>query len=564
MKKLCLILFFATVLPVAASPQETADMLLITGCTDAEELSGQTVERFEALSVHPVEINLSSRQRLMSSGLFSAYQAVSIIDYRSRYGDILSVSELAAVDGIGKELALALSGFVSFYSASLPGSVPRRRTVNNAVVRAAGKSGKLDLKGKYRISSGRFEGGAAVKKGDPFARTFYISVTGRKFVDRVVVGDFSARFGQGLSMWTGMSMTGSCAPSSLYKRSHGFTPAWSYSDMNLRGAAVSLSVNRLNISSFAASSRLRVPFMDRRRDRALPSGVNLTWFGRGGQAGITAMAYGRGAARVSADFRICLQGTEIFAETSADLANRALASVGGAVFSAGRHTGGLLLRYYPARFAPDFAAPVRAWTKASDEAGATLSWQYSSFVANCDVACHPSAFGSGETEGQVKLQFAGSWDLSRRLVMKVRLSERLRSCGLTDRTDLRTDFCWTSGPWSVNARLNGLHSRKTSFLAYLEPCWKRQETACYFRLTVFAVDSWDDRIYSYERDAPGNFNVPAYYGRGFSMNLNLSAKRRIRGGTLKSYLAAGMVRYPWMDDRKPGTHSLRVQIAYDF
>lgn len=164
----------------------------------------------------------------------------------------------------------------------------------------------------------------------------------------------------------------------------------------------------------------------------------------------------------------------------------------------------------------------------------------------------------------MKFLAAGSWPLSRSLVMKVRLSERLRSYGLPDRTDLRTDLCWTCGPWAVNARLNGLHSRKTAFLAYLEPCWKRETIACYFRFTAFAVDSWDDRIYSYERDAPGNFNVPAYYGRGFSMNLNFSAKWRIGRSTLKSYIAAGLVRYPWMENAKPGTHSLRVQIAYDF
>lgn len=78
------------------------------------------------------------------------------------------------------------------------------------------------------------------------------------------------------------------------------------------------------------------------------------------------------------------------------------------------------------------------------------------------------------------------------------------------------------------------------------------------------MDSWDDRIYSYERDAPGNFNVPAYYGRGFSVNLNLSAKKRLRGSTLKAYLTGGTVRYPWMEEKKPATGSLRVQVMYDF
>ena len=34
------------------------------------------------------------------------------------------------------------------------------------------------------------------------------------------------------------------------------------------------------------------------------------------------------------------------------------------------------------------------------------------------------------------------------------------------------------------------------------------------RLTLFAVEDWDSRIYSYEGDVPGAFSVPAYYGKG--------------------------------------------------
>ena len=39
------------------------------------------------------------------------------------------------------------------------------------------------------------------------------------------------------------------------------------------------------------------------------------------------------------------------------------------------------------------------------------------------------------------------------------------------------------------------------------------------RATVFGIDSWADRIYVYERDVPGSFSVPAYYGRGYALSL---------------------------------------------
>jgi len=53
------------------------------------------------------------------------------------------------------------------------------------------------------------------------------------------------------------------------------------------------------------------------------------------------------------------------------------------------------------------------------------------------------------------------------------------------------------------------------------------------------VDNWDDRIYVYERNAPGNYSVPAYYGRGVwgSLFIRFSYKQT------KLYLRASMLRY---------------------
>ena len=52
----------------------------------------------------------------------------------------------------------------------------------------------------------------------------------------------------------------------------------------------------------------------------------------------------------------------------------------------------------------------------------------------------------------------------------------------------------------------------------MEAGWKG-EAALWVRATVFGIDSWADRIYVYERDVPGSFSVPAYYGRGYALSL---------------------------------------------
>ena len=78
-------------------------MAFLSGTTEAEEMDSHTAEQFMSLLRHPLRINYSTRSRLTESGLFSPYQTASLTDYISRNGDVLSVAELAAVDGFGRE-----------------------------------------------------------------------------------------------------------------------------------------------------------------------------------------------------------------------------------------------------------------------------------------------------------------------------------------------------------------------------------------------------------------------------------------------------------------------------
>ena len=86
--------------------------------------------------------------------------------------------------------------------------------------------------------------------------------------------------------------------------------------------------------------------------------------------------------------------------------------------------------------------------------------------------------------------------------------------------------------------------------------------SAYLRGTVFIVDNWDDRIYSYERDAPGNFTVPSYYGRGWSLGAYAGAKFGLgkkKYKALKLYFRASTVRYPFMDEPKPARTEAKFQ-----
>ena len=104
------------------------------------------------------------------------------------------------------------------------------------------------------------------------------------------------------------------------------------------------------------------------------------------------------------------------------------------------------------------------------------------------------------------------------------------------------------------------------------------------------ADNWNDRIYCYERDAPGSFNIPAYYGRGWAASLvgRLKLRADYRGGeselnnnemrtrnrgnkrvvSWKLYARAGFTDCPWpspgQKKPRPAKSELKFMLACDF
>jgi hypothetical protein len=94
----------------------------------------------------------------------------------------------------------------------------------------------------------------------------------------------------------------------------------------------------------------------------------------------------------------------------------------------------------------------------------------------------------------------------------------------------------------------------------VESGYRNDYFAMYLRCGIFKADDWADRIYVYERDAPGSFNVPAYYGRGI-WSAAVLRWRFARWG--KAYLRASLCSYALMKEPKPGKAELRFQVEFD-
>ena len=272
------------------------------------------------------------------------------------------------------------------------------------------------------------------------------------------------------------------------------------------------------------------------------------WGRNAGTGGTSAacLPSGVSGAGVSADFRWCISGVDLFGETALDLADMSVAAVAGTVLDAAED----LTLAFRASYSADqysFAAGGRFYggkmTQLNGKSGFGSSVRRHSGTFSAEASYYPEPkYGSDGPGMQLKLLLNYTIQISPSVALAARLSERLRNGTEKNRTDLRLDLKYASGDWIAQMRVNGLYNKSLGLLGYLEGGWKPDRMSVYFRAGIFRIDNWQDRIYAYERDAPGNFNVPAYYGRGCWGAVTLALKV---SGRFKAYLRMSTIQYPW-------------------
>lgn len=542
--------------PVIGQSHEEQAVLAVTGAAELEDLETSEYERFEHFLRHPLRINLLSRSRLLASGLLTPYQVATLLEYRSGEGDILSIAELALVDGFGTETARALAPFLSFESVRRPGETDGRiRTEQELTIRTALRNEDMNWGARYRISHAeRWEAAVAGRTTyddktlfPPSGSSAYAAWFGKRHLGQLIVGSFNARFGQGLAFWSGFSMSGIPSPQASCRRPSGLSPSWSYAGTGLKGTAADFNFGRWTFSAFHTFPASDGTFL---------CGLNAVRYGRYGQLSSTWIRNGEILHKFSVDGRFCWKGTDLFAEVARDLATGATAALAGLVVPVGdRSRVSWLVRAYPATYTSDRTGAVRSSTKAADETGTAVGFSSGTTTMTLDGAWHPA-----KQEGQVKLLLTDSRSIGRHGMLKTRIAERWRTRSPQNRTDVRVDLLQEYGPVALNLRLNGLLGNGFGMLGYMESGWKGKRLTLWLRGTVFRIDDWEDRIYAYERDAPGNFSVPAYYGRGYS----LSCYGGWKGKRWKCWLRASLLRYPWMATAKPGKAELKLQLSHDW
>lgn len=563
-------------------------VLLLSGAGSPEELGAGEMERFQHFAEHPLRVNRLPAARLVSSGLFTEYQAEAVQEYRRLSGDILSLAEFSLVDGIGGESAEALAFFVSFESSRPPGE-REDEFVRHSLDLRGGVREKAEAEhfygAKYHLEAGSraelffssrktYSGDAALPSGLSLA--VYPDWGGK-----LIMGDFAARFGQGLALWSAFSLSGFGSVDAFRRKGGGLAPTGSFNPV-FSGIAGDFAAGGWTLSAALAVPALRDFLGGKPRSFA---GRTLSFIPvmaarhTGKAAGYGFQAYFKDGAVLSADGVLGLGHWTLYGEAALSslrvmedgyeiLRTRAAALLAASWSPAYRVKGVLLARYYPSGYCADFAAAPSASSGLFDEAGLALGFRRNWAEFTADAALFPRR---GGVQLKTLLSLKPEFKIGAAVLKpSLRWTERCKTTLASPwRHEVRIDLSGSQGDFTCSFRADLVRSRGWGFLSYVEAgrsfnfAKSGSALSTFLRAGIFSAPFWEDRVYAYERDIPGAFSVPAYYGKGWEIysltGLKTSRKGRFRHGL---HLKLSLLAY--FEGEKPAQKELKLCYKLDF
>lgn len=485
-----------------------------------------------------VEASAQERDTLLE---ISEFKRQSIIDYCEQYGDILSVSELSLVDGFTPDEAQWLWEDVKAMNLG-EGSRPVHTITSKFKKKYAGEG--FSLTGKYDFDSRRKLSAGLTVDNDPCEK-FPDFLSGFVKYGRVIVGDYSARFGQGLVLWKAFGLSAMGEPASLVRRPAGLQPYRSTDESNfLRGAAGSFRVGRLaEISLFASYNAVDARLVDscytsiatdglhatdaerakRHSMHEVVFGSNCTLQGDNWRVGITAVGYSynkHNGRRIQdynrlqqydglwgnfgVDFMATLGAWRLFGEAALD-AGASPAALLGAIWSPSYN---LEVSFQAKAFSPSYIATHSCGTTHNLLGGVFVAkyivkrWK---FNLNAEYSYYPWYRFQKPAGGSLfKARLAAQYTFPRGAVILAQASWSQMPKG-------RLHVSVPLGRFTVAARAEG---NPGGLATYLEFSYGRTKWSCSLRGTYYNTSDWDHRVYLCEKGVPQTFGTEAYYGKG--------------------------------------------------
>lgn len=257
----------------------------------AEELAADESDPYAAemfsewlfeLSEDPVKINSADEREISRLFFLNDFQIKVLADYVRSTGRIISPFEIANIPGFDRETAEMLIPFISLNnkpSGSGDSLHFRQSFLANFIYKTATPVVVLPgspwkMLARYKVLAGGFTCGFTVEK-DPGEKLLsgkipvpdfyagYLAFQGKNIVKNIVIGDYSARFGMGTNINTGirrgLSLT---TPGNISGRSE-IKPYTSTDENNFfRGVSTELSIRNMNLILFLSANMIDATLND--------------------------------------------------------------------------------------------------------------------------------------------------------------------------------------------------------------------------------------------------------------------------------------------------------------
>jgi hypothetical protein len=554
-----------------------------------------------------INLNQATKDDLEATGLLTPYQIASLLDYRQRYGNFISWPEVFLIPGFTEQDTRLLALFLTLEPAPTQGKLSLRslwregrrsllvqtrtffpRGEEYSPITAADYQVRPNsrylgvpwyryLRYDYRFRN-RVRWGITLES-DPGERqvadflSFHAEFRDLKPFRSLVIGDFRARFGQGLLLWNGTQFGKASSTASLCNKEMGITPYRSR-DENLffRGLGATIGKKNIYCSVFLSFRSLdaritdegftslvetgyhRTP-LEKDKKNALGSwaaGINLSWSAERWKAGVTALGYGydhQDAGRItyynacknrsvpfgglSADMSFRLPSWRFFSEVAMDFSHSPAALAGMIYYGQNGNQAGILLRYFTPSYTAAYSGRLGRNTSPSNEYSLQITgtlvlphkwkmdmsaWAY--LFPRPRYLCHDPSYG-WDVRLQVHkdnhmLMFAQQRSISDKGILDKPL--------LSLRAGVRLP-----GAWLLKFRADGVYCMLHDYegewglaaYAQLEYENVKDTFRGSFRISLFRTESWESRIYVYEPDVLYGYSVPALFGKGIRACLNI-------------------------------------------
>lgn len=586
----------------------------ITTISEDEELpDGSSYEElighFTSLINRPLNINRAGERELEKLKILTEWEISALLNYRKSSGDLYSLAELYLIPGLSQESVALLIPFLTTGAAqfvlrdALPGRaqillrgtvVPQKKAGYLPITKEEYEKkpdsrylgNPLSLYGQigYNLQD-RFSAHITVEKdagerGGDFI-SWSVAAKDLKIAEKIVIGSYNARFGQGLVLWNAFSISGNREPWYSMKRESGireFTSA----DENIafKGAAATFSGKYFSATLMLSARRVDARVTDEGYTSLLTTGLHNTKtlverkgsLGTG-MAALNAGYYGR---RLKLSLTMCADSRSMpYAGKNNALINRELYK------SRYISNAGVEWRYSPGRLLFYGEVAVDRSGSAGIISGiicrltersllfARFGKVHANYIAPFSYDYSTSGSGVPEASGGIKIKSGKNLslylncDYSNDKLKVSAIGEYNNKKGFNSilKGTLSSVNCYLRGDLKLNAGkhllnhfradyitpLNG--EKRVGFHIHNEAIFKLYGNRLNFslRCAYFNVPDWDLRMYSYEREVLYQFRTTLLYGKALRYYVNFHIKP---AGYVDIWLRYSSTRY--LDRTKTG------------